>query len=483
MASSLLAGFASALVKGAGSLFRPRYGARGSIAPLAMPGAAGSMPLAWGRGWTEDPFEQVRHFTAWTYVAISRIMTAAAASPPNVSFSRDPADPKRIGNRTKWLPEHARAKAITPLQSHEQLEPVRWDHPLQRLLHDPNDPDTGSDLIEELVMYLLLTGDAYLWAPPSGPFRVPSALWVLPTHWIRPRAGQSGLVEQYDLCPLEGGYARMSIPADDVIHLRKKSPLSKNEGYSPAQAGARWIDGSESIDKSRWHSFRNGIMPGVAVEFQEGKLLPDEKDLDRIETRLMARYSGEHNAAKPLFIPPGAKIQKLHLTPQELDFHHSAEQLRDSILALFGVPPAIALVGHGAGHGATAAQASFCMLTLNPLLRFLGQQLTEKLAWRFDRHLKVWWEDRTPRDPEILEKQIATDSMVGAITANEVRGLRGRAPYPDSWANEPWIPLNTLPVSRALEYHSERPGSPGKNKATQGEASNVASGEERSDKK
>jgi phage portal protein BeeE len=77
--------------------------------------------------------------------------------------------------------------------------------------------------------------------------------------------------------------------------------------------------------------------PGVAIEFDAGIRLPDEADLNRIEARLLARYGGESNSNKPIFVPPGAKLQAIQLSAQELAFVESTDQLRDQILALFGV--------------------------------------------------------------------------------------------------------------------------------------------------
>jgi len=89
-----------------------------------------------------------------------------------------------------------------------------------------------------------------------------------------------------------------------------------------------------------------------------------------------------------------------------------------------------------------ASYISFMQMTVNPLLRYMGQVLTEKVAKLYDDSLRVWWEDITPQDPELTEKQIQTDLMCGAITPNEVRLMRGREPYPDTWGDQPIIPMN-----------------------------------------
>ena len=126
-------------------------------------------------------------------------------------------------------------------------------------------------------------------------------------------------------------------------------------------------------------------------------------------------------------------------------FGDSAKEMRDNILALFGVPPVVAGIMDGLTYGSLrAAMYGFYSITINPLLRFLGQNLTEKLARIYDDRLRVWWEDASPGDPEILEKQISTDLLAGAITPNELRLMRGRQPYPDDYVigNDPIFPVN-----------------------------------------
>jgi hypothetical protein len=266
---------ATRLKTGWDALFRPAYGQR-----LSPPGAGpyGSLAGPWASAWTDSRYEMVRHFRQWVYVAIDRIATAIAMNSPNVSYvyedslrvppqeqsgrwlhKRREALDQRF-HRYAWRSWH-RAKALTPLQPHEDLIPVEAHHPLAQLLSDPNDPDTSYDLWYETTMYLLLTGNAYWWVPPLRSTGLPGAIWVLPSHWMVPVWNTQGGIEKYQLRPVEGVFSSVTIPATDVIHFRRKSPLSKHDGYGPLSAGASWVDTQEAMDRSRWHSFRNGISP------------------------------------------------------------------------------------------------------------------------------------------------------------------------------------------------------------------------------
>jgi len=453
------------------ALLRPRWGARRALAEFT---GTGNSVGQWTNQWTESRYHQVRHFKHWVYIAVDRVATEVAMHMPNVSLLHEDggSDPTR-----KYLGRSVTNRAITPLQSHERLEPARHNHPLCRLLRDPNEPDTSYDLWYETTMFLLLTGSAYWWIPRNPHTQKPAAIWVMPSHWVYSQANEDGWVDKYEIRPVEGNYVRMVIPAEDMIHFRKKSPVSKLDGYSPLNAGAQWVDTLESIDRTRWFSFRNGIFPGVSVEFDPQVKLPDEQDLNRIEARLMSRYGGEHNSNRPIMIPPGAKLRKMQLSADELGFYDSANQLRDNVLANFHVPgPCVGVVSDMTFGSLRASMAGLYTGAINPLFHFYGQNVTEKLAQpRYDRRLRVWWEDRTPADPELRETSLMTDLAYGAKTMNEVRALRGDEPYPHAWANEPWMPMNTVPVSVALAGLSGKEGgggSPGANRETVTDPSN-----------
>lgn len=417
----------------------PRAGVR-EIAALLQTGPGTGFLYNY---WTQNRLEQVRHYKHWVFVGIDKIATKVATQMPNVSVVRTP---ERAGRRERHLSPFARAKALTPLQSHEQLEPVRDSHPLLRLLKDPNDPDTAFDLWYETVMFLFLTGNAYWWAPRNA-VGLPGALWVLPSHWVYPLVGKERIVEAYHLRPVEGNYLTKTIPADEVVHFRRKSPVSKIDGYSPLEAGNQWIDTQESIDRSRFFAFKNGTQPGIVVEFDPNVQDPADEVINRALAKWDARYTGEHRSNRPIFIPPGARAKKLQVTPEEMAFCESAAQTRDQILALLGVPASVAQVATQMTYGSVVATHSgFCTFTINPLCRFLGQVVTEKLAVPFyDEHVRVWWEDTTPEDPELREKQIATDLLGAAITPNEQRALRGREPYPHG-GNDPVVNGNLAVV-------------------------------------
>lgn len=326
-----------------------------------------SRGLGYPGGWSQDRIEQVLHMKNWTYIAIDALACLIAQLVPNmayVSYSQKPKEIKknRVSqsiwrDRTLTLPEKWAAptdvntsrfsipgyyaKALSVIKPHEELEPLEWDHPLRRLIENPNPVDTSFDLLYELDMFLELCGVAYLWAVPSGLVNpvtgslIPAELWVIPSHWVWPRTGgqrseyvspehpfADRLIEYYEIRPwgMMGSSGVLRFPPNEVLMFNWKSPLNKIDGYSKLAAIASWIDTEESIGKSRWSQMMNQARSEVHIEMPADFEDPDDNRIARIEAKFMAKYQGEYNYGKPMFTPAGVKVTPLSFSPTEMAY-------------------------------------------------------------------------------------------------------------------------------------------------------------------
>lgn len=382
-----------------------------------------------------------------------------------------------------------RSKALSVVKPHEDLEPLESDHPLRRLVENPNPVDTHFDIEYEKRMFRLLCGVSYEWIPKNS-WGMPAERWCIPSHWVWPRTGGGSyvapdyphadeLIQYYEIRPWGGmGSAGMlKFPPDEVIMEIDKSPINKLDGYSPLAALAQWIDLDESISKSRWAQMMNQARPELWIELGPGYEDPTDDRITRMESKLAARFQGEYNYAKPIVTPPGAKLTPLSFSPTEMAYKDSGEQTRDMILSGFGVPPAAVGLSRDMTYGSILATlAGLCSFCLNPKLASSGQTQTKHLASRYDerapaystrsgaggraskRRVRLWYDDCVPADPSQVNSDIAADGQLYAITPNEVRALRGRKPYrnggDDPMGQGPGgtvpIPLNTGDSLEAL---------------------------------
>lgn len=372
-----------------------------------------------------------------------------------------------------WLTMGAyRSKALSVVKPHEELEPLESDHPLRRLIENPNPWDTYFDLEYEKWMFGELTGSWYEWLVPND-WGVPCERWCLPSHWVWPKTGggkyidphhpdASRLIWYYEVRPWGGTYGAagiLKIPPDEIVCNRWKSPINKIDGYARLAAVAQWIDVEESISKSRWAQMMNVARPELVIKLGPGYEDPDDDKVQRYLAKVAAEHQGEYNYGKPWVIPVGSELVPIGFNPSEMAYSQSGEQIRDMILAAWHVPKSALGISEEMTYGSLlAAAANLCANALNVRLIMAGQTGTKHLASRWDeevpawsqgtdiyrdsntglhthggksgvRRVRLWFDDCVPADPTQVNADIQADAAQYAITPNEIRALRGRKPY------------------------------------------------------
>jgi hypothetical protein len=432
-------------------------------APAGMPGLGWVSNPPWG----ENPgqlqaMELSRHFKYWAYICIHRIGNIFAESFPCLSWPTTGQPGRRY--LTSW--QKAFLQKIYGrrwLQSvDDDLEPVPDTHPLYRVMQRVNSEDTWFEFAYETCLFLYLMGKFYWWLIPSGlrgekGLPLPAEFWVIPTQWVREIYAKSGTLIKYQVVPDSlGTFRELDLPPEEVVWGKFKSPRSKIDGFSPLMAAPLWPELSEIIERSRGQSFKNGVNPDLIVKLGQRYANPTQEDLTRIKERFLARAAGVIRTGEPLLVPPDIDVEKWTTVPKEMDYPQSAEQLRNSVLALFGVPPIIAGMTTDYNRAtADAAMVVFAENVLNPLGRLVAGVLTEKVASRYDPTLRVWYEDWTPRDAEfwLKKQQFAADN--GAYSPDDIRRDMDLDPYDEPWSESPYMAMGKRPLSEDAQPEPE----------------------------
>ncbi len=475
--------------------YLPSLRDRTSVIKRASPGErvmASLFPARLGTpgSWGGQALRQVAHMKNWCYVAIDAICCKMASITPNLAYVVDQPIPGRttkacqrglmnmqgrgfggspvIGSGSlvpydSWHPDtlasfgqadgghswltmgELRSKALSVVKPHEELEPLEADHPLRRLIENPNPVDTYFDIEYELQMFEELCGVSYEWIIPNKA-GIPCERWCIPSHWVWPRTGggkyvgydvahADELIAYYEIRPwgIMGSAGTLFLPANEVIMSRWKSPIDKIAGYSKLSAICQWIDLEESYTTSQWSQVQNVARPEFWVELGPGYEDPNDDRIARIEAKFLAKFQGEFNYGKPIITPPGSKLNVLSFSPSEMAYGESEERIRDRILSTWRIPPAIVGIVKEMTFGSIlATMGGFCAWCLNPRLVMRGLTRTKHLASRWDepgRRCRLWYDDCVPADPAQVNADIASDLSASAITPNEVRSMRGRKPY------------------------------------------------------
>ncbi len=384
-----------------------------------MISAAGT--YAYPTSWSGSKYEHVRHYRLWNYIGVRAIAEEIARRPPDVGkIIRGTAKQKFIrksNNATK--------------QQHEEIEPVDSDHPLYRLVHNPNRPDTAYTFWFRTMLFLELAGECYWWKIRNAA-GIPIELWPIFPHWVTPKLGKTRLIDAYEIRPVGAGSAgvqSMTIDADDIVPILYPSPLSLTAGWSPTMAGAEWIDTGEAIDASRWYEYENGSFPGTVISTdpkQFGSTPPTPDQTARLKAQWKQEHQGKEKAGSLLILPPGMKADQIQRSPSEMSYQESGDIMRDWILAIRRVSKSVAGLVEGTNRASMEASlADFLRGTIGTKLIMISQVATEQLAHEFDEDLTIYWPDLTPENREEKLKEYVAAMAAGAITPNEFREFLG----------------------------------------------------------
>ncbi|QDV49544.1 phage portal protein [Gimesia fumaroli] len=394
--------------------------------------------------------EQLASYELWNYIAINRIATTTSKSFPmfGVPVKTEPGMKLHLDLRQK---KHIRQNYSGVLQSEAyDLKPIPDTNPLVKLFETCNEMDWWETLAYETHMFWQLTGYFYWWVIPNG-IGLPASIIVMPNDWMQPMFNHAGFLDHWLVTP-EGQARQFRIPADEIKICGFKNPHSKYKGFSPTEAGAIWIDNTKSIERSRWHSFKNSINPSVVLNLGDTyNAQITKEEIRRIKERVMYRISGVENTSEPFLVPPDMKLDKLHYAPKELDFSNSSDSVRDAVFALRGVPKALAGITTDVNRSVVeTAYLIFYETTINPLNRLLAGFITHNIAVKFDPRIVCYFEDCSPEDWERQLKEDELDFKIGALSPDMQLVKRNRQPLNTPASKSTYIASSFTPLDDAL---------------------------------
>jgi HK97 family phage portal protein len=322
---------------------------------------------------------------------------------------------------------------------------VARDHTLYRVLHDtPNSLQTAVDFWEFMCASLELWGNAYARKLRSNG-RVVGLVPVLPDLPMVERAGPGLLKYTWD----EDGQ-RFEETTDSMLHIRGfgGNPLG---GMSTLAFGVRAFGLAIAIDKAAGATFKNGLRPSVAVNFE--KFLTAEQR-DAIEAGLTKKFAGAMNAGRPFLTEGGSGIQVLSIKPEDAQMLQSRGFSVEEVCRFFGVPPF--MVGHTEkttswGTGLSEQVLGFQKFTLRRRLKRIEQALEQQLLTPADREAGVIIEfniEGLLRGDSVARASFYQSGLTnGWMTINEVRALENMPPV--DGGDVPRMQAQNVPITQA----------------------------------
>ena len=329
-------------------------------------------------------------------------------------------------------------------------------HPLISLLQRPNPQFAGNEYFQALYSFLLLSGNSYaVYSLVNGQ---PRELHLLRPDRVKIEPGKTHIPKAFEYI-IDGRVVnRYDVDSEtgmsDVKHFKMWNPLNDYYGLSPIQAASFDIDQHNMAAKHNLSLLMNGARPSGAVIFkpkdESGMSLQlSDSQRQQLMSDLNMRFSGSHNAGRPMLLEGDFDWKEMGLSPKDMDFLELKNMSARDIALCFGVPSQLVGVPDSQTYNnVSEARLALYEDTIIPLLRRVESDLNEWLAPRFGEDISIRYDiDSIPAMAERRKKtyeNVVTAVREGIISRNEARERLGYEPI--EGGDDVYISANLFPL-------------------------------------
>jgi HK97 family phage portal protein len=367
----------------------------------------------------------------------------ALAGPSDVSSGECVTATSVLGLSTAWACVNLLAGTIASLsrdvfQNQNGIRVPAGDHPLQRILDEPNADQSAIDFWEQINLGIELHGNGYSEIARNARREIVALLPPIPPEMMAVRRTSDGSL-RYKF--YENGTQR-DLPETEILHIRGPGgdPLG---GMSTLTHAKNVFGNAQSIERTTGNTFRNAIRTQIAM-IAEKPL--SSTQMDELEKKVTTKYAGAMNAGRPLLLNHGFKAVPVGFKPEEAQMLESRGFSVEEICRIYGVPPFA--VGHtekvtSFGQGLEQQLLWFQKTALTKRVKKIEQALRKQLMSPQDRQkgfgVRHNFEDFLRADSKARAEFYKAMLETKVYTINEVRALEGKPPV--KWGDAPFIQL------------------------------------------
>lgn len=322
------------------------------------------------------------------------------------------------------------------------------EHPLIELFRRPNPFMDGFSFWATVIMHLSIAGNAYALKVRSG-----STKWV-ETWLIRPDrvkvvADQQKFIRHYEISS-DGGET-FTVPVEDIIHWKKRNPLSEFYGQAPLMAAAGRVDIDNYMKDFVKSYFTSAGVPAGVLSLKQKVTEETRKE---IKNKWRNDYGGKAGWHELLIVDQNeASFQSMtsNLGPSGLVVPSLDEMNEARICMVFGVPPSLVGTRLGVNSGSYANRRSdresLWDETLSPMYKELAGPVNNGLKRDFPRVKEIAFDLSDVRalreDMDKVHDRARKDLNSGGISIEQFRAITG---YTEEMTGTFLIPSNLVAV-------------------------------------
>jgi HK97 family phage portal protein len=300
--------------------------------------------------------------------------------------------------------------------------------PVLDLLNNPSPLKTRDDFINEIILNLLINGNAYIYGKDSE--KLPKTLTVIPPDAISLIKG--------DIFPLEyliqqknGSFdvkVNQTTGKSDILHIKLFNPKSKFIGKSPMDACSVSIDIINHGSQWNLGLLKNGTRPdGILTTPPNMSLSAEQRE--QLKSQI-ERNSGSKKASKFLLLDNGLDWKALGTNAKDMDFLNSMNKAAKDIALVYGVPPVLLGI-QGDSTYANLAEAKLALWT-DTILPLFQTVLASLSGFLLPANQYFWYDEEMIIALEPLRSQKAQRIETSTVmTINEKRIAMGLGEVPN----------------------------------------------------
>lgn len=249
------------------------------------------------------------------------------------------------------------------------------NHPVSQLLSAPNIDTSGTLQRINIIKWLELVGECYLYFPESG-----SGVWEVNPDRLMPipsvDIGKS--IDGYKVVK-ENGHGKQEWVRDDTFNsrtvcaIRYTDPANPYRGISPLEAAAQSVDLDTSMQSlNKRITDAGGVSEGI-IALGQGTTA---EQADHARKSILKRIIGKF-AERIAVIAGDPKYLRLGMTQEELGYIQGRTMTREEIFIIFGIPPVLAgVMDKSTYNNYITAQSVVWENKIIPMLTLVGEQLS-----------------------------------------------------------------------------------------------------------
>lgn len=290
----------------------------------------------------------------------------------------------------------------------------------KELFEHPNSNQSQMQFLEELMLDLLLFGNAYVYI--NRVRGVPKELILLEPYMVKVLTDDFNDVIGYEY----GTQDPQKFAKEDIIFIKEANPTDPVLGMSVLRSLEYTIPQYVYTKKWNMNLMKQGARPSGALITEE-MLTPEQ--YQRLKEQIDLEFSGSENAGRPLLLDAGLKWQEITINPKELDWLTSLQSMIREIAIAFGIAPE--LLGDSQNKTYSNFEEARRQLYYNVVLPY-GELLVYEFNKGLNQFMNFYVEinyneiDALAEDRSEVIKQATEAVKAGILTINEARELLGK---------------------------------------------------------